>query len=1099
MPRLPASLGSLLLLCVAVAAPAARYVRPGVDPDVAGAYRADRVTVRLRAPAAAAARAAVARAPRPGARPQRAVLGLPALDATAAAVGVLAFEPEFPAEPPPAPGDSRTDFGAFWYAELAPGADVDAALAALRANPDVASATPIGLVRVTLSPNDSLYAQQWSMRAAPGIDAERAWALSAGDSTIPIAIVDTGVLSWHPDIAGTTGGPGQLWTNAAEANGLPGEDDDHNGYVDDVHGWDFVDLLGSSGVINGEDWRDEDADPNDFAGHGTLVAGFAAAITDNAIGVAGTAWGSRIVPLRIGWSAVGGQGGVVDMSFAARAIRYATRTGIRIVNCSFQTIGDPALLAAVDEATHAGVLVVNAAGNFGEPCDFPGSDCHELADREDVLGVGALAPTGAISSVSQVGDYVDVYAPGEDLPSTITYHFAGDSLSSRVASYATGASGTSLAAPIASGVAALVLAERARHGTAPLRPMELLFRLAESDTGATGPRRLDAYLALRDTTVSFAVRGGARVVGAPVAFVTTSGSRIVVAATTDSALVWYSPRGDTLHRVALGAGVVGSPAAAGPEAGWEPRVFVALDDGRVNGFDGHGEGLPNWHQGIDAADGVPGEGPSLADVDGDGFADVVVVTDAGAVYAWSPFGQRLAAFPQYTDGAPMGTAALANIDGRPGAEVIVMSQGGRVFAFRDSAAAPVVTGWPRTLGVGARAPVVARFGATPAPRVVAAYGTSLRAYTPAGTVLWTRALGGDAAADPALGDVDGDGIDDIVVPLANPDAVAAFDTTGSPLAGWPVALTALATGPAVIRATSGRAVVFAPAGGKLFAFAGDGTRVDGWPKAGPAGNATSWVARVGAVDERLLAGGADSLLYFYTPPRGLAAADAVRSWASPRGTLARAASRFDVPDAGVYDDVPSVVTSVTVEATGATFVTLGWSATGDDGYRGRPKEYAISYTGGLGDPPPIIQLVVPATVDAGGHERATITGLAPSTQYQFSVIARDAAGLESTPSNFVLASTSAPAAAVSLRALAQPTRLPVTFEWRANGVPGQRIEVYDVTGRLRRRIELGSGTSGSLTWDGVDGTGRVLESGLYFARLRGGGLHDPTGRIVLVK
>jgi len=1097
MPRLPAWLGSLFLLLHASAAPAARYARPGVDADVAGEYRADRVTVRLLPSAAALARAAVARAPRSLALPRLAALGVPALDHAAAAAGVLAFEPEFPAEP--APGGARTDFGAFFYAELVPGTDVDAALAVLRASRDVASATPIALVRVTLSPNDSLYAQQWSMKPAPGIDAEHAWTITAGDSAIPIAIVDTGVLSWHPDLAGTTGGPGQLWTNAAEANGLPGVDDDGNGYVDDVHGWDFVDLLGSSGVINNEDWRDEDPDPNDFAGHGTLVAGFAAALTNNTIGVAGTAWGARLVPLRIGWSAVGAQGGVVDMSFAARAIRYATRTGIRVVNCSFQTVADPALFAAVDEATRAGVLVVNAAGNAGEPCDFPGSDCHELADREDVLGVGALAPTGAISSVSETGDYIDVYAPGEGLPSTITYgdsRFGVDSLTSRTAAYATNASGTSLAAPIASGVAAMVLADRAHHALVPLRPMELLFRLAESDTEATGPRRLDATLALRHTTVSFAVRG-ARIVGAPVVLATTSGARIIVAATSDSALVWYSERGDTLHRVALGAAVVGSPAAAAPEPGFEPRVFVSLDDGRVSGFDGHGDGLPGWFQGINDVDGVPAEGPSLADVDGDGFADVVVLTDAGTVYAWNPFGQRLSAFPQVTDGAPVGTAALADLDGRRGADVIVTTQGGRVFAFRDSATAPNVPGWPRALTAGSRAPVVARFGATPVPRVIVAYGSSLRAYTPAGTALWTRALGGDAAADPALGDVDGDGIDDIVVPLANPDAIAAFDTAGTPLPGWPVALAAPASGPPLVRAAAGRVVVYAPVGGKLFAFAGDGTRIDGWPKAGPAGNAASWFT--GGAGERLLAGGADSLLYFYTPPRGLAAADPVRSWASLRGTFARAASRFDVAYPGAYDDIPSVVTSVVVEATGPNSVTLGWSATGDDGYRGRPKEYVVTYTGGPGDPSPIVHVVVPATVDAGQHERATIGGLAPVTLYRFTIVARDAAGNESVPSNAVFVMTTAPVPAVSIRALAQPSRLPVTIEWRALGVLGQRLEVYDVTGRLRQLLEIGSATSGSLVWDGVDRNGRVLESGLYFVRLRGGAIHDPTARLVVVK
>src|SRR2546426_92541 len=81
-----------------------------------------------------------------------------------------------------------------------------------------------------------------------------AWDLSAGDSSVIIAILDTGVLASHPDLGGTVAGlPGQIWTNWAEANGSPGVDDDGDGLIDDVHGWDFVNLLGSGGVTPGED------------------------------------------------------------------------------------------------------------------------------------------------------------------------------------------------------------------------------------------------------------------------------------------------------------------------------------------------------------------------------------------------------------------------------------------------------------------------------------------------------------------------------------------------------------------------------------------------------------------------------------------------------------------------------------------------------------------------------------------------------------------------------------------------------------------------------------------------------------------------------
>src|SRR5207247_7010245 len=136
-----------------------------------------------------------------------------------------------------------------------------------------------------------------------------------------------------------------------------------------------------------------------YAGHGTLLAGLAGAITNNTIGVAGAAFRSRIMPVRVGWSANGASLGVVDMSYVAQAILYATRAGARVLNCSFQTVNESGLFAAADEASRAGVLMVAAAGN-GEPCPISGSDCHELADREDVLTAGALDSTGQVAFFS---------------------------------------------------------------------------------------------------------------------------------------------------------------------------------------------------------------------------------------------------------------------------------------------------------------------------------------------------------------------------------------------------------------------------------------------------------------------------------------------------------------------------------------------------------------------------------------------------------------------------------------------------------------------------------------------------------------------------
>jgi subtilisin family serine protease len=99
------------------------------------------------------------------------------------------------------------------------------------------------------APNDSLYPTSYWYRqpSRRDIHAEEAWNLTTGDTSIVVAIADSGVLPYHPDLGGTTLGlSGQIWTNWAERGGLAGVDDDANGYVDDVHGWDFVSLVSST-------------------------------------------------------------------------------------------------------------------------------------------------------------------------------------------------------------------------------------------------------------------------------------------------------------------------------------------------------------------------------------------------------------------------------------------------------------------------------------------------------------------------------------------------------------------------------------------------------------------------------------------------------------------------------------------------------------------------------------------------------------------------------------------------------------------------------------------------------------------------------------
>ena len=143
---------------------------------------------------------------------------------------------------------SPIDLRAVYKLRLPAGANVAAALSALRANPAVIYAEPDAVAHLITDPNDPLFAQQWGLAQ---IGAPAAWNVVTGSASVAIAVIDSGQDTTHPDLAG------QLWTNPGEIAGNS-LDDDNNGHVDDLHGWNFL---------------DNNADLSDNNGHGTEVAG----------------------------------------------------------------------------------------------------------------------------------------------------------------------------------------------------------------------------------------------------------------------------------------------------------------------------------------------------------------------------------------------------------------------------------------------------------------------------------------------------------------------------------------------------------------------------------------------------------------------------------------------------------------------------------------------------------------------------------------------------------------------------------------------------------------------------------------------------------
>ncbi len=290
-------------------------------------------------------------------------------------------------------------------------------------------------------PNDPSYLPQQS-RYLDRMGAEAAWDVTQGRPEIVIAVLDTGVDMQHEDLAGA------IWTNAGEISGN-GLDDEGNGFVDDVHGWDFAE-------------NDNLAD--DDYGHGTHVAGIVAARTDNGTGIAGLAGRATIMPVDVF------QGGIGTYEALIRAMVYAADNGAHVINMSLgassYSRGEE---AAVDYAHTLGVVVVAAAGNSGR------EERHYPAAHRNSIAVASTTADDYLSSFSTRGDWVDVAAPGSSIYST----YRGNSY--------TYMSGTSMATPHVSGLAALILSRN------PALAPDQVRALLESTAQDLGPAGSDIY------------------------------------------------------------------------------------------------------------------------------------------------------------------------------------------------------------------------------------------------------------------------------------------------------------------------------------------------------------------------------------------------------------------------------------------------------------------------------------------------------------------------------------------------------------------------------------------------------------------------------
>ena len=358
--------------------------------------------------------------------------------------------------------------------------------------PDVVYAEPNGLGSLCSIPNDANFSNQWylhntgqtfygGLHGTPDadIDAPEAWDIETGNPDVVIAIIDTGVDYTHPDLAAN------IWNNTDEIPGN-GIDDDHNGYIDDIRGWNFA---------------YNNSDPRDVIGHGTMCAGIAAASTNNGIGIAGVGWNCTIMPVKIAndswwWT----------WEDCAKGFQYAADNGADVISRSGGDYSPPNIMKdAVDYAYGKGVFLCAAAGNSNNAVEY------YPAAYDNVTAVAATSYNDHRASFSNYGEWVDIAAPGHYIFSAMpTYHvMMNDPPFYLTQNYSIG-SGTSFSCPMVAGVAALLLSVNPS-----LTPDEIKALICENvdpynSTQYIGTGRLNAQKALAalEPSLEVKIKGG---------------------------------------------------------------------------------------------------------------------------------------------------------------------------------------------------------------------------------------------------------------------------------------------------------------------------------------------------------------------------------------------------------------------------------------------------------------------------------------------------------------------------------------------------------------------------------------------------------------
>lgn len=678
-----------------------------------------------------------------------------------------------------------------WY-RLQTDRDILALCAELNKDSDVEYAQPNYIYHPCREPNDPEFPNQYAHQL---IEMSKAWDITTGSRDVVIAVIGTGVDVNHPDLKAN------IWINRKE---IPGNhlDDDKNGYVDDIHGWNFQDrnnnVTPESGGIF--DFLSPD-------GHETNVAGVIGGVGNNGQGVAGVNWQCSLMVLRLSMA--------YTSTEVAAALDYAAANGARVVNMSFGgdvfgPEGDPLVKAAIDRAYAKGVLLVASAGNsYSSRPTYP-------ASYYNVMSVASTDGEDKKTDHSSFGPWVDIAAPGTDI---VTTDLKDDYIAT---------AGTSFSSPYVAGVAGLLFAYRPKLTAMQVRAIlenttdPLQYGHVDPNMGYAGTGRVNAYQALLGADRAY-----------PLGEIVAPGTRHTCAADSNAIPVSVFVQGDsyTLEYRPSGAGPWTKLASGAPPADPNGLVSLSLPQPGVGLYElrlrvsrgsfthtdrtlfdvEEGSSHTPWPKPQDLRADVSFVGsPLCLDVDADGRQEIVQAGEdysnfmsdifGSVINIWRADGSAPAHWPVGMEMATPSSLAVGDIDGDGQYEVVAASQyEGEVYAYRVATGKRLSTKWPVSvggfLGYIAAGPVLADLDGDGKSEILIALGMGaglfgdtegLLALRTDGSYLWKRRY--TAQGPMSVGDFNKDGKVEIAISGTGPGLLGytfLLDNQGQQIARWP--------------------------------------------------------------------------------------------------------------------------------------------------------------------------------------------------------------------------------------------------------------------------------------------------------------------------